>query len=810
MPDPSPAATVVIPSHNRGAVLAKTLGALAEQTTSEPFEVIVALDACTDDSAAVLDKLETTFPLRWIAGEWCRASAARNAAAREARGRVIIFLDDDIVVGSGFVDGHLKGHELAEGRRVVIGYSKPVIAHEETLFSQALRRWWEDLFTEMGAEGHRYTFRDFLSGNVSVARSTFLEADGFDESFTCREDYELGYRLLRAGCDFAYAADAVGLHHDARSLGPSLNRAQAEGRADVQFLQKHPELLAELIAAWPTGRTMGERILIWLPFRSPAAARGLQALIAGLLSPLETIHARRLWARLQQAARRLSYMRGVASSGINIRDYRELIEQRDAAVPPVLQRSGPEDWPTCANDIDLERPQGLTVDFYGMPIIHSPPLVGAEPVRARHVIAMANEPYGCVMDRARRAMSEMSVARLHTGQNDATAELISLVDVQLSPRGQPHIDPVRLPARFLVRLGARPLGWLSLPATSHPEDLARILPGEMLRHLRDPIAAAAVMKGVSPPTSYERVPISVVVCTRDRVDNLRRCLAALQRIEYDDWELIVVDNAPSSDATWQLVKSIPTLRYVREDAPGLDNARNRGIRESRNEIVVFTDDDTMVDPGWLQAIARSFADPEVAAMTGLVAPMKLDTPARIYFEDVYGGMGKGFHPRWFRKADLGSAGQMWASACGVGANMAFRRSTFAAVGLFDPHLDVGTPTRGGGDIEMFHRVIAADLLLKYDPNAVIWHEHRESWEALRRQLADNSCSFVCYLLTIVRRGSITRGAAFKFALTDWLGRWFALRYLRPGAHRRDMIRSELRGVLDGIGAYRRAQAMRRL
>lgn len=197
-------------------------------------------------------------------------------------------------------------------------------------------------------------------------------------------------------------------------------------------------------------------------------------------------------------------------------------------------------------------------------------------------------------------------------------------------------------------------------------------------------------------------------------------------------------------------------------------------------------------------------------MTGLVAPMKLDTPARIYFEDVYGGMGKGFHPRWFRKADLGSAGQMWASACGVGANMAFRRSTFAAVGLFDPHLDVGTPTRGGGDIEMFHRVIAADLLLKYDPNAVIWHEHRESWEALRRQLADNSCSFVCYLLTIVRRGSITRGAAFKFALTDWLGRWFALRYLRPGAHRRDMIRAELRGVLDGIGAYRRAQAMRRL
>jgi len=145
MPDPSPAATVVIPSHNRGAVLAKTLGALAEQTTSEPFEVIVALDACTDDSAAVLDKLETTFPLRWIAGEWCRASAARNAAAREARGRVIIFLDDDIVVGSGFVDGHLKGHELAEGRRVVIGYSKPVIAHEETLFSQALRRWWEEM-----------------------------------------------------------------------------------------------------------------------------------------------------------------------------------------------------------------------------------------------------------------------------------------------------------------------------------------------------------------------------------------------------------------------------------------------------------------------------------------------------------------------------------------------------------------------------------------------------------------------------------------------------------------------------------------
>src|SRR5690606_10253863 len=98
--------------------------------------------------------------------------------------------------------------------------------------------------------------------------------------------------------------------------------------------------------------------------------------------------------------------------------------------------------------------------------------------------------------------------------------------------------------------------------------------------------------------------ISVVVCTRDRPQELRACLVALGKIDYPDYEVIVVDNASETAETSAIVEAA-RLRYVREDRPGLDWARNRGWRLARYDIIAFTDDDVLVDPMWLRGIARA-------------------------------------------------------------------------------------------------------------------------------------------------------------------------------------------------------------
>jgi hypothetical protein len=137
--------------------------------------------------------------------------------------------------------------------------------------------------------------------------------------------------------------------------------------------------------------------------------------------------------------------------------------------------------------------------------------------------------------------------------------------------------------------------------------------------------------------------------------------------------------------------------------------------------------------------------------------------------------------------------------------MAFRRGLFEAIGGFDPALDVGTASRGGGDIDFFHRLVMAGHLMLYEPSALVWHEHRADWNGLRRQLADNGCSFAAHLLTCARNRTIPRPAILRFALVDWIGVWLLRRLLRPGAHRRSLILAELGGMLRGPAAYRRAQ-----
>lgn len=409
---------------------------------------------------------------------------------------------------------------------------------------------------------------------------------------------------------------------------------------------------------------------------------------------------------------------------------------------------------------------------------------------------------------------------------------IKVLDLELAePQTDLHGLERYAALRALVRWHGLPLGSVELPvrgghvtAAALRQAIAEQLRWPLLRqHLigllargqAGPWSSDDLMAAAPPPEPVTVWPtVSVVVCTRNRPDDLARCLSALHAIEYDGaLELIVVDNAPSDDRTARIVRErFPGVRYVREDRPGLNWARNRGIAAARHAIVAFTDDDVVVDRRWVQGLARVFAEhPGVMAVTGLVEPLELETAAQVAFER-YGGFGRGYLQRWIgvnRAGGERAASEHTATArFGTGANMAFRHSVFSRIGAFDPALDVGTVTNGGGDLELFFRLLKAGFPLVYTPQALVRHRHRCAYEPFCTQIVNNGLGFYAYLTRCFVHFPDERLPLARYGLW-WFLYWFGFRlfnsFRQPINTTRRLLLAELWGALRGPGRYQQAR-----
>jgi len=379
----------------------------------------------------------------------------------------------------------------------------------------------------------------------------------------------------------------------------------------------------------------------------------------------------------------------------------------------------------------------------------------------------------------------------------------------------------------LVRLHGVPVGYVKAPVTADRCEAATLSKLILEQHswtiiqhlLCNGLATSLPLEGlrlenlfdVPPPQYSGRWPlVTVAVCTRDRTADLVLCLDALSQLDYPTLELLVVDNAPTSEATKHLVQtSYPNIRYVSEPRPGLDWARNRAILEAKGEIIAFTDDDVVVDPGWAKALSQVFAEnPEVMAVTGLVVPYELETEAQALFEE-NGGFGKGFERKWYR---VGRGNKMpWqllgAGQYGTGANMAYRRCVFDEIGTFDPALDVGTVTNGGGDLEMFFRVLKEGHLLVYEPRAVVNHRHRRQYSELRSQLTNNGIGLYSYFVcgaTAYPKERLSFLCIGLWWLLYWSFRRLWIAFKHPTRFPKDLIHAELAGCFIGLRRYHKA------
>jgi len=404
---------------------------------------------------------------------------------------------------------------------------------------------------------------------------------------------------------------------------------------------------------------------------------------------------------------------------------------------------------------------------------------------------------------------------------------VKVVDIELSQPLQKieGLDDY-MKLQGLVRLHGTPIGYIHAPIIAGCCEAATISKLILEQHswkiiqhlLQNGLAVPQRPKDlrledlfdVPPPECGAPLPlVTVAVCTRDRTTDLALCLDALIHLDYPHLDFLVVDNAPTNQATKQLVQmQYPQVRYVCEPRPGLDWARNRAIIEAKGEIIAYTDDDVIVDSGWVRALATVFSEnPRVTAVTGLVVPYELETEAQVLFE-MHGGFGKGFKRRWYQ-IPSGSKMPWWYAATGnygTGANMAYRRSIFSKIGCFDPALDVGTVTNGAGDLEMFFRVIKEGYTLVYEPSAMVRHRHRREYEKLRSQLSANGGVFACFTRCVQAYPEETLNF-LKLGLV-WLVSWhlrcLLISLIHPTRFPRDLIWVELLGCLRGLGTYQKA------
>ena len=212
-------------------------------------------------------------------------------------------------------------------------------------------------------------------------------------------------------------------------------------------------------------------------------------------------------------------------------------------------------------------------------------------------------------------------------------------------------------------------------------------------------------------------PVSIIICTHNGEKTLVSCLESLNKLIYpsDKLEILIVNNA-STDKTKKISqdfikKSKFKSRYILESELGLSTARNRGVKEAKNEIIAFIDDDAEADRNWIKNINICFQDKNVRAVGGRVKPKFEIKP-----------------PKWLPSKylfaltilDLGLKIKEVPYICGT--NMAFRKKVFSQTGFFRTDLGrKGSNLLSGEELDLCQRITKADGKIIYNPKALVYH-----------------------------------------------------------------------------------------
>jgi GT2 family glycosyltransferase/peptidoglycan/xylan/chitin deacetylase (PgdA/CDA1 family) len=242
--------SVVIPTHQRCDLVARTVTALERQTYRD-FEVVVAIDGSTDGTADELRRLRASFPLRVLEQPNRGAGVARNAGAGAARGDILLFLDDDMDANPMLLAEHERSHST--GAEIVLGHLPLDPRSPPSVLTPGVARWTERRRARLAAAGPNIPASDFITGQMSVSRENFERLGGFDVRFTQDgrfggEDVDFGYRARKAGLRVVFNEAAITSQYYCVDPATYTRRSRDVGHSAQELSLKHPEAAAEFEA----------------------------------------------------------------------------------------------------------------------------------------------------------------------------------------------------------------------------------------------------------------------------------------------------------------------------------------------------------------------------------------------------------------------------------------------------------------------------------------------------------------------------------------------------------------------------------
>jgi GT2 family glycosyltransferase/peptidoglycan/xylan/chitin deacetylase (PgdA/CDA1 family) len=693
-----------------------------------PVDVIVVENrpAQSNVRAALEDRFGSDGPVRYIEAPVPGLSRARNSGLKSARGELVAFVDDDVLVDSRWLGSIRLAAAANEDVACLTGLILPLaldtpaqlLLEQFATFGKGFRQQRYDLASRpANVPLFPYTAGHFGSGaNMVFRRDALIELGGFDPALGTGtparggEDLDICIRLILSGRSLLYEPRAIVWH-------------------------RHPATMREVgRQAFSYGVGLGAMITKQL-VRGPDRAGVLRRVPAGALYLLDG-HSRKNAGKGADFPRRLTA---------------------------------------------LER-LGLLVG----------PAAYLESRRQSRSIATG-------------ASSPDLPQTVWSGELELTAPSFA-PRVLVSDEGGPFTH-----ARVLARVQQEPVGFVQLALVDGRLDWY-----EVMRAVEDQLGAIKPVPDEAPwvDVSEDRL-VSVVVCTRNRADGLRRCLDSLRRLRYPNLEFLIVDNAPDDDSSERCVAELAAaderIRYVRENRPGLSTARNRGLALARGEFVAFTDDDVRVDSLWVDGIVRGFARrADVGCVTGLVASASLRTQAEQYFDGrVWWSSSCEQRLHDITRAPSDSRLHPFAAGSfGTGANMSFRAQDLRRIGGFDEALGAGSPTGGGEDLDVFVRLLRGGSAISYEPASLVWHENRPTEHDLEQQMYAYGKGLAAYLFKYLTSSSTSLNLLVR--LNDGVRHVGVLHARSSSAGERAQLPrrlwwAEVRGFAVGPFAYHRAR-----
>jgi glycosyltransferase involved in cell wall biosynthesis len=238
--------------------------------------------------------------------------------------------------------------------------------------------------------------------------------------------------------------------------------------------------------------------------------------------------------------------------------------------------------------------------------------------------------------------------------------------------------------------------------------------------------------------------VTVLLCTKNRSEWLVRCLRSLQELDFDRFDVLVVDNGSSQFEVPALTTRFP-IRYFRQPVAGISYARNSVLPYCSGEFIALIDDDAVAHPNWLKAALKSFSHPEVGCVTGRILPPEIESEwQQRYFREKW--LPSGEDAKLFTMATF----DPFETPAGAGTNIVARKSILQQCG-FPEFFGAGTAVGAEDDHYLFFQILKLGWKLYYDPECIVYHPYPKSEEQyyylVRRSFSSRGAYILWFLIS---------------------------------------------------------------